>query len=784
MDNRSSRQDGHVHSDREKARSGTAQATRHLFAAISSDLAHVAPRLTSAAPRLGKLIRWAFVAAVLVAFSTALTMLWVLFHVPLDKRPGRDSSSVLVEAANGEQLGRVGPLSLSVQRAEFPELLVKAVLSIEDRRFFSHWGVDPWGIARAALTNWSAGTIVEGGSTITQQLVKMELVGNERSLDRKLREAFTALWLGLRLNKDEILTRYLNLVYLGAGAHGMPAAARIYFDKNLSELTLSESAMLAGLIQAPSRYDPIRNLDAAQGRAALVLDAMVENGAIDSNLAEAAKSKPATIKLSPDTARAGSWFADWIAKSELPKIAGDVKRTVRVRTTLEPEVQRVAERIVSEALSRPKDARGATEAALIAMRPNGSVVAMVGGRNYDESQFNRAADAQRQPGSTFKLFVYFAALRNGYSPDSIVDASPFAIGRWRPENYGGQQHGRVSLSQAFAQSVNTAAARLAMTVGLKEVIVAARELGLDAPLKEVPSMSLGTNEVSLLDLTGAFASIRAGRAKLEPWGITAFAPDGGGLRSLGAPAASQAVLQQKEQLTRLLRDVVEHGTGRAAAINGVSVSGKTGTSQDYRDAWFVGFTDDLVIGVWIGNDDRSSMKGMTGGSLPAQIWKSFVTTATPLLDRSNKPEMAEGTELVQPRQSATQLPCNQNACAARYNSFRASDCTYQPYSGQRRLCDIPDGSVWAGRKDGRMGAQNAESKAGNLSINPHDSERAMGPPEVGPSRTWQGYAREAPMGLGNRDLTRRPDPRPSADEARPPSFGASIFRQFDEKGGN
>ena len=645
--------------------------------------------------------------AILVTFSAALAMLWALLHVPLDKPSGRDSSSVLVEAANGEQLGRVGPLSLSVQRAELPDLLVKAVLSIEDRRFFSHWGIDPWGIARATLTNWSAGAVVEGGSTITQQLVKMQLVGNDRSLDRKLREAFTALWLGLRLSKDEILTRYLNSVYLGAGAYGMPAAARIYFDKSLSELTLSESAMLAGLIQAPSRYDPIRNLDAAHRRAALVLDAMVETGAIDSNLAAAGKAKPATIKVSPDVVPAGSWFADWIAKSELPKIAGDVKRTVRVRTTLEPEVQRAAERIVNEALSRPREARGATEAALIAMRPNGSVIAMVGGRNYDESQFNRAADAQRQPGSTFKLFVYFAALRNGYSPESIVDASPIAIGRWRPENYGGQQHGRMSLSQAFAQSVNTAAARLAMTVGLKEVVAAARELGLDASLKEVPSMALGSNEVTLLDLTGAFASVSAGRAKLEPWGITAFASDAGGMRSLGAPAVPQGELPQNEQLTRLLRDVVEHGTGRAAVLNGASVAGKTGTSQDHRDAWFVGFTDDLVVGVWIGNDDRSPMKGMTGGSLPAQIWKSFVTTATPLLARSNKPEVAEGTESP-PRQTSTQPQCNQYACAARYNSFRASDCTYQPYSGPRRLCDIQDGSVDAGRKDGRGHAQKAD----------------------------------------------------------------------------
>lgn len=552
-------------------------ATHHLFASLRSS----APQIIKLTKRSLRTAVLACIAGGLAILAGCLAMLWALYHVPLDKRLGPDQSSVLVEAANGELLGRVGMLSDPAGRNEFPDLLVKAVLSIEDRRFFSHWGIDPRGVVRAAYANWSAGGIVEGGSTLTQQLVKINYVGSDRSLDRKLREAFAAIWLDHRLGKDEILTRYLNSVYLGAGAYGMRAAAQTYFDKSLSELTLAESAMLAGLIQAPSRYNPIRNLDAAQVRAAHVLDAMVEAGAIDSNLAAAAKATPASTKVSPVAVRAGSWFADWIAKHELRKIAGDhVKRTIRVRTTLEPEVQRAAERVVREALSRPGDAGGATEVALVAMRPNGSIIAMVGGLNYDESQFNRAADAQRQPGSTFKLFVYYAALRNGYSPDSIIDASSVKIGRWQPENYGGQQHGRITLSQAFAQSVNTAAVRLAMKVGLKEVIAAARELGLDASLKEVPSMALGSNEVTLLDLTGAFAAIRAGHAKLQPWGITAFAPDAGGLRSLGAPAPPKQELPQKEQLARLLHDVVEHGTGRAAAIKGASVAGKTGTSQD------------------------------------------------------------------------------------------------------------------------------------------------------------------------------------------------------------
>jgi membrane peptidoglycan carboxypeptidase len=382
---------------------------------------------------------------------------------------------------------------------------------------------------------WAAGSVVEGGSTITQQLVKMQFVGSERSLDRKVREAFMGMWLDFRLGKDEILTRYLNSVYLGAGAFGMSAAARLYFDKTLGELTLAESAMLAGLIQAPSRYDPIRNLEAAQGRAGTVLDAMREAGVIDAKAADEAKATPATLKLSAKTARAGSWFADWIAKHELPKISGSASWTIRVRSTLEPEVQRIAEKVINEALKQPS-ARGVRQAALVAMRPDGVVIAMVGGRDYDESQFNRAVDAKRQPGSTFKLFVYYAALRNGFSPHSMIDASPIEIGKWRPENYGGQRFGQMTLTQAFAQSVNTAAVRLAMTVGLDKVVEAARELGLDAPLREVPSLALGTNEVSLLDLTGTLAAIRAGRAKLEPWGISAFSPEGGALRSLGQPA--------------------------------------------------------------------------------------------------------------------------------------------------------------------------------------------------------------------------------------------------------
>ncbi len=308
-------------------------------------------------------------------------------------------------------------------------------------------------------------------------------------------------------------------------------------------------------------------------------------------------------------------------------------RALRIRTTLQPQLQKLAEQVVNEALANPEGGRGAGQAALVAMRPDGSVVAMVGGRNYAESEFNRAADAQRQPGSTFKLFVYYAALRKGYSPEDTIDASPVEVGAWEPENYGGQEYGRMALSQAFAKSINSAAIRLGQTVGLDEVVAAARELGLDAPLTKVPSMVLGTSEVSLLDLTGAFASVRAARPRLEPWGIAAFGPEGSGLRSLGPPTMSTQELPYHQELTQLLQDVVERGTGRAASLDDGQAAGKTGTSQDYRDAWFVGFNQALVVGVWVGNDDRTPMEGVTGGSLPAQIWKRFVSAATPLVDQ-------------------------------------------------------------------------------------------------------------------------------------------------------
>ncbi len=644
-----------------------------------------------------------------LVFSAA--MLWALHGLPLDHPAEQpDGPTLLLEAADGAPLGRFGPLKLpDASLSDYPAVLIKAVLSTEDRRFYSHFGIDPLGIVRAVHRNMRAGEIVEGGSTITQQLVKMRYLGADRTYAHKLREALTAIWLEAHLSKDEILTRYLNRVYLGAGAYGMPAAAQLYFAKRPAKLTLAEAAMLAGLIKAPSELNPLRHLEAAQQRAAAVLDGMVANGVIDQAAAKAAKASPARPRTSPQVAPAGSWFTDWVGRQG-SDVVGPNAGSVRVRTTLRPDLQRLAQDTLNAALAREGRSLGVSQGAVVARRPDGSVVAMVGGRDYGASQFNRAIEANRQPGSAFKLFVYLAALRMGYSPSDTIDASPVDIGGWEPQNYGGKRYGRIRLAEAFAQSVNTAAVRLAMNVGLDQVIAAARDLGVHAQLAPMPSLALGAVGVSPLELTSAFASVRANRVGVQPWGIAAVEPTRGTpMRKVGAPVSSGRTLDPYDKpLIDLLRGVIEHGTGRAAALDGFA-AGKTGTSQNYRDAWFIGFNDALIVGVWLGNDDNSPMRHVVGGSLPAAIWKSFMVKATPLIENQPTPvaEQANATETngagAQSRafpfksgdQTAQGAPdeasppqCDIQACSSAYRSFRSSDCTYRSYSGSRRVCEI------------------------------------------------------------------------------------------------
>jgi penicillin-binding protein 1A len=724
-------------------------------------------------------------ALLFAALAVAGTILWVLHDLPIGDPPAKvRSRSIALEAADGTPLGRLGHLKLAdAPRAAFPDILVKAVLSTEDRRFYEHRGIDLPGIFRAARRNYDAGGIVEGGSTITQQLVKARYLTNERTYGRKLREVFLAMWLELSLSKDEILTRYLNSIYMGAGAEGVPAATRLYFDKAPSALSLSEAALLAGLIKAPSRFNPLRNPELAYQRTAQVLDAMVENRAIDRKTAEDAKQRPAVLRQPAAAAPSGTWFSDWVGQEALDA-TGTFAAEMQVRTTLVPALQSLGEAVVGNALQKNAD-RNVTQAALVAMRPDGAVLAMVGGRDYKESQFNRAVQALRQPGSAFKLFVYMAALRNGAKLEDTIDAAALDVNGWVPENYGGYDYGRVTLADAFAQSINTAAVRLALQVGLDNIIATARDLGIDTPLPKVPSLALGSAEVNLLNLTAAYAAVLAGQAPVRPWGVASFAsPTQPRLMSLGPRGGAQhASADLQGRLIELLRLPVEQGTAREAALDGLA-AGKTGTTQDNRDAWFVGFNESLVVGLWVGNDDRSPMRGVTGGSLPARMWKEFMSKAASRLAEAQRAP-AEGERVT----------CDHRACAKRYHSFNADDCTYQPYGGgRRRSCEIaatadPYFTV-AERSGDSPGAVERSATLG--SERPHDLAPVPSPtparpelrdpasgsvPRAGPPTRHAGANRSA--------RARTPGVRAVAAQRasqQRPGFGAAFFRQADALG--
>ncbi|KQW55634.1 MAG: PBP1A family penicillin-binding protein [Ensifer adhaerens] len=611
-------------------------------------------------------------------------LIWALKDVPWREiADGSLKPIVVLEAADGQPIVRQGPFQGPYARyEEFPAHLVDAVLSIEDRRFMDHYGVDLKGIMRAVLRNFQAGSVVQGGSTITQQLIKVQYLESDRTLKRKLQELVIAFWLEWKLGKREILTRYLNSVYLGSGATGMPAAARIYFNKEIAALNVQEAAMLAGLLKAPSQLNPIDNFEAARERTTTVLDAMVANGKLAAQDASAAKAKFAELHPTTPTRRSGSWFADWISP-QAGEIAGASPGSTTVRTTLVPRLQQLAEDVVARNLDKEGKTLGASQAALVAMTPDGAVVAMVGGRDYKASQFNRAVAAKRQPGSTFKLFVFYAALKNGLTLRDQVFDGPIEVDGWSPQNSTGRYHGWVTIAEAFARSLNGATVALAQEVGIENVVAAARELGIDAPLNPVPALALGSSEVSLLDLTGAYASIRLGKSPVEPWGVIDFqaSTQTKAFRVGPLTAASTDLSTYQQDLVSLLQLVVERGTGRDA-FPGSFAAGKTGTSQNNRDAWFVGFTEDLVAGVWVGNDDDTPMKGVTGGALPARIWRDFMQAAM----AQPEPQIDPDTGLMT-SQEGPAASCNIRACARSYRSFRASDCTYQPYRGERRLCE-------------------------------------------------------------------------------------------------
>ncbi|HRE61113.1 MAG TPA: PBP1A family penicillin-binding protein [Micropepsaceae bacterium] len=512
---------------------------------------------------------------------------------------------------------------------QMPPHLVEAFLAAEDRRFYWHLGIDLIGLGRAIFVNLDEGRMVQGGSTITQQLARILFLTNEKTLSRKVEEAFIAFWLEMNFSKDEILALYLNRVYLGAGAYGVDAAARRYFGVSAKDVTLQQAAMLAALTVAPSRLSPRSNIEAAQERAALVLNLMVETDAISAELAAEAKANPAAIN--EDAAKAadsGEWYADY-AYEQLLDMGLDPATDLVVTTPINLALQAEAGQRLEEALAEG-EAKGASQGALVSLSPDGALRALIGGRNYRESQFNRAFQAQRQPGSAFKAFVYLAGFEYGLSPLSIKRDAPLEIEGWSPDNYTQDFKGRVTLIDAFKRSLNSVAVRVSEEAGREMVIDVAKRLGITSALRENPSIALGTSEVTLIDMVAAYGAFAANGYKVEPYAILAVRTRDGALLW-----QRQAVERQRVISDAVLRDmnammwatVNDGGTGKAASLGERPAAGKTGTSQSYRDAWFIGFTADYVTGVWVGNDENQPMQKVVGGSIPARVWKAYMEAA-------------------------------------------------------------------------------------------------------------------------------------------------------------
>ncbi len=538
------------------------------------------------------------------------------------------SQDITILDDRGRRIARRGLTQGAMVRAEdLPDFVPNAFIAIEDRRFRHHLGIDPIGLGRAAFQNMSAGRVVQGGSTLTQQLAKNLFLSPSRTFDRKIQEAMLALYLESRYSKNQLLTLYLNRVYFGAGVYGIEAAAQKFFGKHASELGLTEAAMIAGSVKAPARYNPIADIDASLARAQTVLRAMQDAGFIDDNTRSLAQATRPRILRTTGTPGSG-WFADWIV-ARLNDTFGTTAEPIIVETSFDLETQAQAERAVAAGLGTDGEKLHAGQAALVAMTPDGAVRAMVGGRDYASSTFNRAADAVRQPGSAFKPFVYLTALEHGHTLDETVTDGPVDIHGWKPQNYEGRFKGPMPLIEAFAESSNSVAAQLTAEVGPRNVAHTARRLGITSPLMEVSSLALGTSGVTPLELTGAYAAFANGGIAVRPFGILRVKTRDGKILYERKPPGNNAVMSAADntQMTRLMAETVTTGTGKAARLEDRATAGKTGTTQDFHDAWFVGFTADLVCGVWIGNDNNAPMVKATGGGLPARIFKGFMTEA-------------------------------------------------------------------------------------------------------------------------------------------------------------
>ena len=644
-----------------------------------------ASRKTRSKPRtrgvVARLFYWGTVLGLWASIALAGVLVWAGAHLPpmqsleIPKRP----PTIEITGLDGSVLAMRGEMAgANIALKDLPPYLPNAFIAIEDRRFYSHYGVDPWGILRAAVANVLHRGVAQGGSTLTQQLAKNLFLTQERTLLRKLQEAELALWLERKHSKAEILELYLNRVYFGSGAYGVEAAAQRYFGKSAKNVNIAEAAMLAGLVKSPSRLAPNRNPEGAEQRAATVLSAMADAKFITEAQAQASAGH-AAFNVKAAGAGTVNYVADWIGEV-LDDLIGQVEEDIVVETTIDPKLQGIAEAAVIDELAAKSIKFNVSQGALVAMTPDGAVRAMVGGRNYAESQYNRAVTAKRQPGSAFKPFVYLTAIEAGLTPDTVRQDAPLDVKGWKPENYSHEYFGPVTLTQGLSMSLNTVAVRVCLEVGPKNVVRTAHRLGISSKLEPNASIALGTSEVSVTELVGAYAPFANGGLGTAPHVVTRIRTPGGKvLYTRPADQLGRVIeLRNVAMMNSMMQETLLSGTARKAEIPGWMAAGKTGTSQDFRDAWFIGYTANLVTGVWLGNDDNSPTKKATGGGLPVEVWSRFMKAAHQGISALPLPGSQPSSALNNLAQAASQVsapspnPSPSTSGAARPATTRAS----------------------------------------------------------------------------------------------------------------
>ncbi|MBR0692204.1 transglycosylase domain-containing protein [Bradyrhizobium lablabi] len=607
---------------------------------------------------IGRLFYWAVVLGLWSGIAVIGVVVWVGAHLPpiqsleIPKRP----PTIQIVGLDGSVLAQRGEMAgANVALKDLPPYLPKAFIAIEDRRFYSHYGVDPIGIGRALVANILHRSVSQGGSTLTQQLAKNLFLTQERTVQRKLQEVELALWLERKHSKNEILELYLNRVYFGSGAYGVEAAAQRYFGKSAKNVTVAEAAMLAGLVKSPSRLAPNRNPEGAEQRAQIVLAAMADAKFITEAQAKTSIGQP-WVSVKPAGAGTVNYVADWIGEV-LDDLVGQIDQDIVVQTTIDPKLQGVAEAAIIDELAAKSVKFNVSQGALVAMTPDGAVRALVGGRNYADSQYNRAVTAKRQPGSAFKPFVYLTAMESGLTPETIRTDAPLDVKGWKPENYTHEYFGSVTLTQALAMSLNTVAVRLGLEVGPKNVVRTAHRLGISSKLDANASIALGTSEVSVIELVGAYAPFANGGLGVSPHVVTRIRTSGGKILYDRPSDQLGRVIEPRfvAMMNAMMRETLISGTARKAEIPGWTAAGKTGTSQDFRDAWFIGYTASLVTGVWLGNDDNSPTKKATGGGLPVEVWTRFMKTAHQGVPVANLPNSQGGWALSNLVQASSQV---------------------------------------------------------------------------------------------------------------------------------